>query len=143
MESWYFTPKVGISSSIARVNFGNSSEDIKNILGNTCHNMTENVGGTGAWLRLEYDYEDKLICILFCVGSLVFEDTEIFLTTKSQLKQYLEKKFTVCIPQDYFIEGEYCPDICMGFASDVDNGGKTDNVGTINMFYSEQYWDQI
>jgi len=141
MESWYFTPKVGISCSIGQINFGNNPEEVKNILGTTCHYMTQNAGETGCSIRLEYDYQNKLVYILFCEGSLIFQDMEIFITTKPQLKRYLKKK-KLTLQKPYIQCGEYCPEICMGFASSKDNGGETNIIRSIGMFYGEEYWDQ-
>jgi hypothetical protein len=142
MESWYFTPKVGISCSIGQINFGDSPEDVKNIIGSSCHSMTANAGGTECSLRIEYNHLNKIIYILFSNGSLIFDSVEIFCTTKPQLKKYLKsKKFVVQKP--YILDGEYCPDICMEFASSKDHGGETKVIRTIGMFYSEEYWDQF
>lgn len=135
MESWYFTPRVGISSSIGQINFGDSSEYIKNILGSTCVNMTKNAGGTGCWLRLHYQ-NDNLVYIVFCNGSLIFDDVEILRTTKPQLKKHLKRKgFKIEKPK--ILIWDSCPDIYVMFASSKDVGGETNEISSIGMYCDE------
>jgi hypothetical protein len=142
MESWHFIPKVGITSSIGRISFGDSPTDVEKLVSYTCHHMNHDICGTGASLKLEYDHQDRMIYIVFCEGSLILDDTEIFNITKPQLKRYLKKKgFT--FRKAYPYEGEYCPDIHMEFASSKDNGGETSMIGSIGMFYGEDYWEQF
>jgi hypothetical protein len=146
MESWYFTPKVGIKSSIGEIKFGDRPEDIENILGSPCYDMTQNVGGTGCWLSLEYSREDKLVFIFFCMGSLIFKEMEIVRnTTKPQLKRYLRNKgFTVQKKAHHFhLHGEYCPELCIELTSSKDIGGETNAISSISMFYSEEYWELL
>ncbi len=142
MESWHFIPKVGISCSIGQINFGDSPEDVKKKFGNSFHNMKHDVQGTGCSLRLEYSYQGKLAYILFCNGSLKFEGMEITGIPKPQLKSYLKKKgFT--IKKLILLSGEYCPQISLYFASSKDNGGETNIINTIGMFYGEEYHEQF
>jgi hypothetical protein len=143
MESWYFTPKVGIKSSIGEIKFGNTPEDVENILGSPCHDMTQNVGGTGCWLRLEYSCQDELVFIFFCMGSLIFEKMEmVSTTTKPQLKRYLRNKgFT--FQKISRLYGEYCPELCIEIASSKDVGGDTNEISSIVMFCSDEYWNSL
>jgi hypothetical protein len=137
MESWYFTPKVGIRSSIGEINFGDSPKDVKKILGSSCDEMTENAGGTGCWLRFEY-LNSNLVYILFGEGLVILEDIEIEIsrTTKSQLRSYLKKKeFT--IEKSDLLDWESCPEIYMIFASSKDVGGETDTISGIGLYCDE------
>jgi hypothetical protein len=142
MESWYFTPKVGIRSSIGEINFGDRPEDVENILGSPCYDMTQNVGDTGCWLRLQYDSQEKLVLIIFCMGSLIFEEMEMVVnTTKPQLKRYLKKKgFTA--QKAYYLDGEYYTEICINVYSSKDVGGKSNDISGISMYYGEEYWER-
>jgi hypothetical protein len=143
MESWYFTPKVGIRSSIGEIKFGDSPEDIENIIGSPCYEVTDNVGGTGCLLRLYYSRQDELVYIFFCIGSLIFEEMEMIrATTKPQLKRYLRNKGFV-IQKASYSYGDYSPELCMEFASSKDVGGETNEISSIGMFYSHEYWDLL
>lgn len=103
--------------------------------------MKHDVSGTGCSLRIEYDYQDKIIFILF-YGLLRFEGIEVSGLTKSQLKDVLlNKGFT--IQDSYFGWGCYCPELCLDFASSEDDGGETDEVDSMRMFYAEEYWDEF
>jgi hypothetical protein len=144
MESWYFTPKVGIRSSIGEIKFGDSPEDVENIVGSPCFQMAKDVGGTGCWLRLGYNPQDQLVSIFFCMGSLIFEEMEMVRdTTKPQLKRYLrKKKFTIKkFGLFYDGKGHYCPEICIEISSSKDVGGETNVISDIVMFCSDEYWN--
>jgi hypothetical protein len=143
MESWYFTPKVGIRSSVGEIKFGDSPEDVENIIGSPGFEMVIDVGGTGCWLTLEYSQQDQLVSIFFCMGSLIFEEMEMIKdTTKPQLARYLrKKKFTIKkFGLFYAGLGHYCPEICIEFSSSKDNGGETNIMRNIVMFCSDEYW---
>jgi hypothetical protein len=146
MESWYFTPKVGISSSIGEIKFGDSPEDVANIIGSPCFEMTQDVGGTGCWLSLGYSQQDQLVYIFFCKGSLIFEEMEMVRdTTKPQLKRYLrKKKFTIKkFGVNYNGLGHYCPEICIEIESSKDVGGETNLISSITMFCNDEYWNLL
>jgi hypothetical protein len=157
MGSWYFTPKVGIKSSIGKINFGDSPEDVKNILGIPCSQKEdEDFEGKGYFLRFSYIDQDKLVFKFFCkdlkkelveivfiFGSLIFEEMEIFRgITKSQLKRYLRKKGCT-FKMSRFLYGEYCPEICIEFSSEKDGSGETNKINGVHMFYSEEYWESF
>jgi hypothetical protein len=144
MKSWLLIPKVGIEIGKAKIYFGQNWDTIrktlntKDSLRDSCHKYYENVLGTGCALRLELDFDEGLVDILFMNGSILYNNIELCNTCFDTLAAALIFK-GMTVTRKYGFEGYICPELGIEFMRDSDYGGETDRVHHLGIYPHTEY----